>query len=96
MVLSLPRRYVIPSEPWSLWSHNRKLLQLQDQIYNIIHSPLAHEFWGNTGKTHPEALYSVDLEAIGSALNGLPRCQQHYGWDVWSWQVDEMLEGVGI
>jgi len=45
-----PRHFCIPNEPWSIWFSSKKLLQLQTQIYDIVHSPEARAYWQEKDK----------------------------------------------
>jgi hypothetical protein len=49
---------------------------LSKQIYYIIHSKTAKEYWTNKSKTIPEALDYVHWDIVGQALKSLPRSRR--------------------
>jgi len=66
-----PRFYDLKEEPWSIYYDGCKLLNFPREIYNIIHSAEAFQFWGAREKIDPALLIFVHWEAIAAAMKGM-------------------------
>lgn len=55
----LPRNQSIPSELWQLWFASKKLLDIQSQIYDIVHSSKdSQKYWCTKGKVNTNTIDS--------------------------------------
>jgi hypothetical protein len=72
-----PRHYSVKGEPWQLWAAGRKLTsQLPKSIYSLVHDQEANLYWSAKKDVNKESLPLIDREAIGTAMQEIPRKQR--------------------
>jgi hypothetical protein len=65
-----PRHYMIYAEPWSVWSHGKKIVtDFSDTIYDIVHSNEAKSYWAKKDDIPEEVVDSIDWDMIKAAMS---------------------------
>ncbi len=73
----LPRHYLISSEPWSLWTNNKKIVyDLPNTIYDLVHTPAVKEYWKSKDNLSDEVINSVNWEAISITMKETKRTRR--------------------
>jgi hypothetical protein len=59
---ALPRCYQVPYEPWSIWHKGKKMMKLENDIYNMVQGQCAISYWKGKDKIDPALLDYVAWE----------------------------------
>ena len=73
-----PCHCIIPKEPRSLWYGSRKISNIEEELYNIIHSEEGRAHWANKDKFPNESIDFIHWGAIGRGIKGLPRLRRNF------------------
>ncbi len=58
------------------------MLNIQQHVYDIVHSSAAREYWKEKDKVHKDTIDLVDWEAVQKALKEVPRLHHYTGHQV--------------
>ena len=54
------------------------MLNIQQHVYDIVHSSAAREYWKEKDKVHKDTIDLVDWEAVQKALKEVPRFRKNF------------------
>jgi hypothetical protein len=72
------RHYYVEGAPWYVCHDGKRVSNLSSQLYEIVHLQEALMFWKTKDKVNGTLLEFINWEAIGKALQSLPRTHQHF------------------